>query len=500
MKIIVPIAGTTAFFNSQDYHYPKPMIEIAGRPMIDWAIQNLKSLAPDPHFVFVVMQQEALKFSYESMLKLATGGRCSIVGLAEKTSGMLCSGLLAIDHIDLDEPLVIANSDQIIDMDLSRIRRQFQELNADAGVVTFDSIHPRWSYAKVDADNWGVQFSEKSVISRNAIAGLYYFRRGRDFVEAAKWSIRHGDAIEGTYYIAPALNYFILTGGKVATIPVSETIYHSFYTPQKIEAFERERQTARLLSQPTRGFPQVNLVVPAAGMGSRFAQKGYAKPKPFITVEGKPMIELVLDNVGLPGARKILLLRREHIAAEAALVADMEGRGCRIVPVEKVTEGTACTILLSRPLIDDERPLLIANSDQIADFSCHDFVQDCIDRDLDGSILVFKDGARNPKWSFARLDENGHVAEVAEKRPISDLATVGIYLFRRGSDFVRAAVDMMAHNDRVNGEFYTCPAYNYAIANGLRIGVYEVPADAMHGLGTPEDLQAYLALRESAAA
>jgi dTDP-glucose pyrophosphorylase len=500
MKILVPIAGSTAFFNREDYPYPKPMIEIADRPMIDWAIQNLNGLSRNPHFVFVVMQQEAIKFSYDSLLKLATNDRCTIVSLAEKTSGMLCSCLLAIDHIDLDEPLVIANSDQIIETDLTRIRRHFEELGADAGVVTFDSIHPRWSYVKVDADNWAVQFSEKSVISRHAVAGLYYFRRGRDFIEAAKWSIRRGDAIDGTYYVAPALNYFILNGGRVATAPISESVYHSFYTPQKIEAFERTLQTKQLMRKPVIGFPQVNLIVPAAGMGSRFATQGYAKPKPFITVEGKPMVELVLDNVGLPGARKILLLRREHVEAEALVVTDLEARGCRIVPVEKLTEGTACTILLARHLIDDDRPLLIANSDQLADFSCHDFVQDCLDRDLDGSILVFKDPIKSPKWSFARLDEEGLVTEVAEKKPISDLATVGIYFFRRGSDFVRSAVDMIANGDRVNNEFYTCPVYNYAIRNGLRIGVYEVAADAMHGLGTPEDLEAYLKQRGREAA
>jgi len=127
-------------------------------------------------------------------------------------------------------------------------------------------------------------------------------------------------------------------------------------------------------------------------------------------------------------------------------------------------------------------------------------VRDCFDRGLDGSILVFRDPEMNPKWSFARLNDDGTVAEVAEKQPISDLATVGIYFFRRGADFVRAAIDMIAHGDRVNNEFYTCPVYNYAIKNGLKIGVYEIPMAAMHGLGTPEDLQSYLASQAAAPA
>jgi dTDP-glucose pyrophosphorylase len=115
-----------------------------------------------------------------------------------------------------------------------------------------------------------------------------------------------------------------------------------------------------------------------------------------------------------------------------------------------------------------------------------------MDRGLDGSILVFRDLDRDPKWSFARVGANGHVLEVAEKKPISDLATVGIYLFTRGKDFVASAIDMIAQNERINNEFYTCPVYNYMIASGAKIGVYEVTVDAMHGLGTPEDLTEYL--------
>jgi dTDP-glucose pyrophosphorylase len=126
------------------------------------------------------------------------------------------------------------------------------------------------------------------------------------------------------------------------------------------------------------------------------------------------------------------------------------------------------------------------------DFDLRRFVADCRDRRLDGSILVFRDPERNPKWSFARLGSDGLVAEVAEKRPISELATVGIYLFSTGGLFLRSVIDMIALNDRVNNEFYTCPSYNHAIRGGVRIGVFEVPAATMHGLGTPEDLDRYL--------
>jgi dTDP-glucose pyrophosphorylase len=210
------------------------------------------------------------------------------------------------------------------------------------------------------------------------------------------------------------------------------------------------------------------------------------------------MIAHVIENVAPPGAQVHLLLRKEHVVAEAHLLQTISARRYRIHEVERLTEGTACTLLLARKHFDDGMPLLVANSDQIVDFSVDDFVRDCITRGLDGSIVVFRDRSRNPKWSFARVDESRRVTEVAEKRPISDFATVGIYLFRRGSDFVAGAIDMIARNDRVNDEFYTCPVFNYLIASGRSIGAYEVPAGAMHGLGTPEDLEAYVRARSTA--
>lgn len=237
----------------------------------------------------------------------------------------------------------------------------------------------------------------------------------------------------------------------------------------------------------------INIVIPMAGMGSRFASAGYAKPKPFIDVDGKPMIQRVLENLVYPGARYILIARKEHLEAEAELVRQIEREfNAVFLAIDQLTEGTACTVLHARKFINNDEPLLIANSDQLVDMRIGDFIDDCSQRQLDGSILTFVDELRDPKWSFARIDDQGVVVEVQEKKAISEYATVGIYLYRRGRDFVDAAVDMFIARDRVNQEYYTCPTYNYAIRSGLRIGLYNIDVQQMHGLGTPEDLNAYL--------
>ncbi len=230
-----------------------------------------------------------------------------------------------------------------------------------------------------------------------------------------------------------------------------------------------------------------------AGLGSRFAKVGYSKPKPFIDVNGKPMIVRVLENLHYPGAHYFLIAQKEHIIKEKELVNQIENEyKVTFIGIDKLTEGTACTVLYARKFINSDRPLLIANSDQIVDFDIAEFLEDCFKRNLDGSILTFKDKELSPKWSFAKLDENQLVTMVKEKEVISEFATVGIYLFNKGSDFVNGAIDMIVQNDRVNNEYYTCPVYNYLIDKHAKIGVYDIDSDAMHGLGTPEDLELFL--------
>jgi NDP-sugar pyrophosphorylase family protein len=237
----------------------------------------------------------------------------------------------------------------------------------------------------------------------------------------------------------------------------------------------------------------MNIVIPMAGMGSRFAKAGFEKPKPFIDVMGKPMISRVLDNLYYPDARYILIGRKEHLEQEEELVAEISSKyNATFIAIDQLTEGTACTVLFSRAMINTDEPLLIANSDQLVDCSIEDFINDCVDRKLDGSILTFTDLELNPKWSFAKTNEDGLVEEVQEKVAISEFATIGIYLFMKGRDFVDGTIDMLINNDRVNNEFYTCPVYNYLIKDGKRIGIYNIEFSQMHGLGTPEDLEKYL--------
>lgn len=235
----------------------------------------------------------------------------------------------------------------------------------------------------------------------------------------------------------------------------------------------------------------LNIVVPMAGEGARFRERGYTFPKPLIEINGKPMIQVVVENLTPKTEQRFTFIcRKEHYDKYSLRdLLNLVAPRCNIVTIERQTEGAACTALLAAAYINNEEELLIANSDQYVETDIHDFIIDSRKRKLDGNIMTFN--ASHPKWSFAKLDEDRLVMEVAEKRPISNHATAGIYYYRRGKMFVEAATMMIEKNIRVNNEFYVCPVYNEMILAGLKIGIYEIDSAKMHGMGTPEDLEQF---------
>jgi len=232
----------------------------------------------------------------------------------------------------------------------------------------------------------------------------------------------------------------------------------------------------------------LNIVIPMAGRGQRFIDAGYTLPKPLIPVHGKPMIRLVIANL-TPSCRHRFhfLVLREHIERYDLEAGLREwAPGCGIVVVDRVTEGAACTVLLARDHIDSEAPLMIANCDQYIDADIDDYLASL--GAADGLIMTM--WADDPKWSFVRRDASGRVVEVVEKVVVSNEATVGVYNYRRGADFVSAAEAMIAAEFRVNGEFYVAPVYNEIIRRGGEIRCHGIgrAGAGMYGIGTPGDL------------
>ena len=238
----------------------------------------------------------------------------------------------------------------------------------------------------------------------------------------------------------------------------------------------------------------INIVIPMAGAGSRFADAGYTLPKPLINVCGKTMIEVVCCNLRPSMAHKfIFICQEDHLRIHRLdKVLERVAPTCDIICIDKVTEGAACTVLLARSLIDNQHPLMIANCDQFIDINIDNYLAAFDTKAVDGMIMTMR--ATDEKWSFVRLDQRRQVTELQEKQVISNEATVGIYNFSKGSDFVSAADTMIAKNIRTNNEFYVAPVYNEMISIGKKIDIFNIgePGNGMHGLGTPTDLNAFL--------
>jgi HAD superfamily hydrolase (TIGR01509 family) len=253
---------------------------------------------------------------------------------------------------------------------------------------------------------------------------------------------------------------------------------------EKIQSYLNNQQTMKTKWQDK----SMNVLIPMAGAGSRFEKAGYTFPKPLIEVNGKPMIQVVVNNLNFDSKHIFITQKQHRIKYNLDSLLNLISPECSIIDVDGVTEGAACTTLLAKELINNDNPLIIANSDQFVDWNSSEFMYKMQEQDVDAGILTFK--SNHPKWSYAKIDEYGYVTEVAEKNPISDIDTVGIYYWKRGRDYVRFAEMMIEKGIRSNNEFYVCPVFNQAIEHGLKIKTFNI--EKMFGLGTPEDLNFYL--------
>lgn len=237
INVLLPAMGTSTFF--KDSYFPKPLVEIKGKTMLELVVEDYSKLEPK-NYIFVFSEEECLKFHMDSSVKILTPAS-RVIKLHNQTAGALCSCLMAVEYINDDTPLLIANSDQIIDVDYREVMNHFEDMNADAGVITFPSIHPRWSYARKRGDEI-VEVAEKRPLSKDAIAGFYYYRKGKDFVEAAQKALIKQNNLDGRYYISASINELILWGKKVGFYDIGKEQYKSFYSPAKIKEYEESLQ------------------------------------------------------------------------------------------------------------------------------------------------------------------------------------------------------------------------------------------------------------------
>lgn len=244
---------------------------------------------------------------------------------------------------------------------------------------------------------------------------------------------------------------------------------------------------------------EIQIVLPMAGLGTRFTEAGYQTPKPLLPIHGVPMFKIVLGNIFSNKVSKVVVITRREwdLTGEIDQLAKSTNTKFRIVEIDYTTDGPASTVMLAQDLLDPDKPVVVANSDQYVNTSIETFYEKLVTSDAVGCIMTMND--KDPKWSFVKLDDQGHVSEVREKEVISNEATVGIYGFKKAQHMIDAINEMREANDRINAEFYVAPAYNYLIASGQAIDVFNTGdvRDVMFGLGIPRDYEFFVECPES---
>jgi len=231
----------------------------------------------------------------------------------------------------------------------------------------------------------------------------------------------------------------------------------------------------------------IKLIMPMAGTGTRFVEAGYTEPKPLIKIKGVPMFQYAETQIGINFDERIFIVRKDHNIADT-IKSLYPTATTTVIELDEDTEGTACTLLKAKSLFTEDDSVFVANCDQSVVWD-RKLAKQIVKSVADGAIATFINDEKDPKWSFAK-EVNGIITEVAEKNPISNKATVGYYWWRDATQMFRNIEQMIKANDRVNGEFYTCPVFNYTIKEGSTI--FDIPVMTMKGLGTPEDLESYL--------
>jgi len=237
INIVVPMAGNSEFFDNSNYSFSKPLVEINGKTMIEHFIENMSQINTVVKFIFIISNEDSSRYHIDDALSLLTNQKCEIIKIDGKTKGAACSALMAIKYINNNSPLVIVNYDQVIFADLNKVIKVLSK--CDAGVITFESIHPKWSYVKLNDGKHVSEVAEKKPLSKNAIAGFYFYTKGFDFIESAKSMIKKDVRVNESFFVSLTFNELILMNKKIATFPIDSNNYHSFYSPRKIEEYER---------------------------------------------------------------------------------------------------------------------------------------------------------------------------------------------------------------------------------------------------------------------
>jgi len=504
MQIIIPLAGQGNRYKRAGYTKIKPLIEVDGKPMIEHVI----NLFPGENdFLFICAKNHLEETNLrETLEKLKPGS--SIVGISPHKLGPVHTALEAEEYIKDDEPVILNYCDFFAYWDYDDFKKTMKNLNPGGCITAYRGFHPHslgpnlYAYMR-EKDNYMLEIREKGCFTDDrmneyASAGTYYFRSGSFLKHYFKKAKQEDLQTRGEYYASTPFNLLLEDGLDVYIYELENFL--QWGTPEDLEEYQAWSDyfaKYRDWKPDLKPSPGCNLI-PMAGAGSRFTREGYKMPKPLVPVSDVPMVKRSLESLP-PAEEWITLCRTQHLEESnmEEVLREIDS-GVRIIPVEKLTEGQACTCLLAREYLDPESPLLIAACDTAVVFDQDKYSGMISNPDIDCIVWTFRNhphANRNPRqYGWVKTDSDGNVKGISCKIPISDNprkdpGIIGNFWFRKAKFFIEAADKLIEENRRINNEFYVDSVIDVVVEMGLKANVFDV----MYYIcfGTPDDVRTY---------
>jgi len=503
MQIVIPMSGYGERFRRAGYVVPKPLIEVDGKAIIEHVVAMFPN---ETAFTFICNRDHLADPTFrmrEIIEKCCPTGR--IIGIAPHRLGPVNAVLQAAELICQNEPVIVNYCDFTCYWQYPEFKRFVEDSACDGAIPCYTGFHPHllrsinFAYVK-EVDRHVIDIQEKMPFTETpmnefASSGTYYFRSGALLLQYLAKSMRPDLALNGEFYVSMAYKPMLEDGLVVSVFPIQH--FMQWGTPEDLNEYRYFSKMFRMMMKPHNvSKQQGSVMVPMAGLGSRFTKDGYMQSKPLIQVSGKPMaIQAVADLI--QADRYVFILRGDMPGLnEVSAVLQDEFEDPRLVVLSKISDGQASTCLSGMGEVDPDLPLTIGACDNGAIYDAHTFEALLADFSTDVVVWVARGypgaTARPSMYGWVEVDGD-KVISISVKTPLAnpsqDPIVTGTFTFKHASDFVLAVNRMIERDGRVNGEFYVDTCINDAIAIGLRVRMFEI--DSYLCWGTPEDLKRF---------
>ena len=501
MLIFVPMAGFGDRYIKAGYKEPKPLIPVDGKPMIERVVDAFRDAGPDVKFLFTINAKHAAETNLkETLARLAPNA--PVVVIEPHKDGPVRTLLDCAEHIPDDEEVVLNYCDFGVDWSFADFRAWLAKGKWDGAMTAYKGFHPHslgptlYAYMRNEGDKV-VEIREKHYFTQNkfeeyASSGLYYFRTGAEMKRVSRKLVEKGERVNNEFYVSMLMQVLIEDGKSVGVYPLKH--FYQWGTPEDLRDFEswmKGIRRFRTFAKEVEAHPSTAVqVIPMAGRGQRFVDQGYALPKPLIPVAGKPMIARALECLPKPKER-VLIALADHRDAVASAV---EGK---IITLDRVTEGQACTAKIGLEGIDPSLPVLFAPCDTgyVYDLAklreLEEGGYDAIAWTAKGHLPALW---RPQMYGWVQVTD-GKIVKTAVKKqvegvpPAEQQVITGTFWFKDVATFIREEEEMERENDRVNNEFYIDTIIKRMVAKGMKVAAFTV--DKYIPWGTPEELKTF---------